>query len=324
MKAMIYEKYGDYSELHMSDMKRPTPEADEVIVKVHAVSVNRADEYMLKGNPFLIRLMNGISKPKIKVLGLDISGTVEQLGSNVTSLKVGDQVFGNTSEALLGGLAEYARIKVEHLMTKPSCITYNQAAAIPQAAVTALQAIQKADVRKGQQVLINGASGGVGLFAVQIAKAYGAKVTAVCSQRSADIVRSKGADTVIDYRQEDFTQKSDKYDVILGINGYQPLKKYKSALAEKGIYVMVGGSGKQLLQGMLLTPLYSNKNGKRLIGLGDAKLRTQDLVEIKRLVEATQIIPFVDKHFNFEETPEAFQYLMEEHAIGKVVITIIE
>lgn len=205
MKAMVYEKYGDYRELHMSDIKIPVPKADEVIVKVHAVSINRADEYMLKGSPLLIRLMNGITKPKIKVLGLDISGTVEQLGSNVTSLKVGDQVFGNTSEALLGGLAEYARIKVERVMTKLSCLTYNEAAAIPQAAVTALQAIQKADVKKGQHVLINGASGGVGLFAVQIAKAYGAKVTAVCSQRSAEVVRLKGADTVIDYLQEDFT-----------------------------------------------------------------------------------------------------------------------
>jgi len=320
MKAVIYEKYGSYEELKISEIERPEPLADEVLVKIHAVSLNRADEYMLKGSPFLIRFMNGFFKPKLKILGFDISGTVEAIGKDIKNFKLGEEVFGNTYSAKLGGLAEYACVKDECLVKKPGNISHEEAAASPQAAVTALQAINKANINEGQRVLINGASGGVGLYALQIAKAYGAEVTAVCSERSAEVAKSKGADQIIDYTKEDFTKNGIKYDVILGVNGYHALKDYKSSLTDKGTYVMIGGTGAQLFEGMLLTPLYSEKNGRKLVGLGEANSNQKDLQEIKRLLESSAISAFIDSSYPLEETSEAFRYLIEEHAKGKVVI----
>lgn len=320
MKAVIYENYGSYDELKIVEVDKPVALDDEVIVKVYAVSLNKADEYMLKGSPFILRLTNGLFKPKLKGLGFDISGIIDSVGKNVSNFKVGDEVFGNTYSAGLAGLSEYTRVKVKHLVKKPNEISYEEACAAPQAAVTALQGIRKANLKSGQSILINGASGGVGLFAVQIAKSYGAKVTAVCSTRSIELVKSYGADEVIDYKVNDFTKNGMKYDVIIGINGYQPIKEYKNSLTKNGVYIMIGGSGAQLFEGMLLAPFYSEKNGRKLRGLGDAKTNQEDLQEVRRLLESKDIKSYIDSTYTLDNTKEAFKYYMEEHALGKVVV----
>ena len=259
MKAMVYHTYGSPDVLKLEEVQKPVPQDDEVLVQVHATSVNAGDWHLLRAKPFLMRFMGfGLLKPKHTILGSDIAGRVEVVGRNVTQFQSGDEVFGNTAKSGFGGFAEYVAVPENALVLKPTNISFEEAAAVPQAALTALQGLRdKGHIQKGQKVLINGASGGIGTFAVQLAKAFGADVTAVCSTRNVDIVRSIGADHVIDYTQEDFTKNGQRYDLILAVNGYHSISAYKRALHPEGVYVMTGGSNAQLFQAMLLGPLVS-------------------------------------------------------------------
>src|SRR6266487_172402 len=267
MKAIVYTHYGSPDVLELKEVEKPTHQDDEVLVKVHAASVNAGDwAHLLRGKPFLMRLMGfGLLKPKHTILGSDIAGRVEAVGRNVKQFQSGDEVFGNTAKYGFGGFAEYVSVPENALVLKPTTLSFEEAAAVPQAALTALQGLRdKGHIQKGQKVLINGASGGIGTFAVQLAKSFGAEVTAVCSTRNLDIVRSIGADHVIDYSQEDFTKNGQRYDLILAVNGYHSIFDYKRALSPRGIYVMTGGSGALLSQVMFLGPLISRTGSKKM------------------------------------------------------------
>ncbi|MBZ0288077.1 MAG: NAD(P)-dependent alcohol dehydrogenase, partial [Anaerolineae bacterium] len=305
------------------EVEKPAPKDNEVLVKVHAVSLNTADWRLLTADPFLVRLMaGGLLKPKHTILGSDIAGRVEAVGSQVTQFKLGDEVFGDLSGSGLGGLAEYVCALEDALVLKPSALTFEQAAAVPMAAVTALQGLRdKGQIQPGQKVLINGASGGVGTFAVQLAKVFGANVTAVCSTRNVDMARSMGADHVIDYAQEDFTRNGQHYDLILAVNGYHPIADYRRALSPNGIYVMVGGSNPQLFEALLLGPLMSMTGSKKM-GALTAKFSQRDLTFLSGLLEAGKVIPVIDRCYPLSEAPEAFRYLGKGHAKGKVVISV--
>ncbi|NIO44933.1 MAG: zinc-binding dehydrogenase [Candidatus Dadabacteria bacterium] len=323
MKAIIYTKYGPPDVLQLKEVEKPAPKDNEVLIKVHAASVNAADWHILRGKPFFLRLMgNGLLKPKNKILGADIAGRVEAVGRNVKQFQPGDEVFGDISECGFGGFAEYVCARENALVLKPASMTFEEAAAVPLAAVTALQGLRdKGQIQPGQKVLINGASGGVGTFAVQIAKSFGAEVTGVCSTRKLDMVRSIGADQVIDYTQEDFTKSGQRYDLILDVAGYRSIFDYKRALSPKGIYVMVGGSMAQFFQAMLLGPWISMTGSKKMRGFV-TKPNKKDLVFMKELFEAGKVVPVIDRRYPLSEVAEALRYLEEGHARGKVVITV--
>ena len=321
MKAIVYKEYGSPDVLVLKDVEKPTPKDDEVLIKVHAASVNSGDLHLLRADPFLVRLSSGLLKPKNKILGADIAGRVEAVGSNVKQFKPGDEVFGDISGCGWGGFAEYVCARENALVLKPANITFEQAAAVPMAAVTALQGLRnKGQIQSGQKVLINGASGGVGTFAVQIAKSFGAEVTGVCSTGKMDMVRSIGADQVIDYTQEDFTQNGHRYDLILAANGYHSISDYRRVLTPKGIYVMSGGAEAQMFQAMLQGPWIS-MTGSQKMGNLLAKPNNADLAFVKDLLEAGKVVPVIDKRYPLSEVPEALRYLEEGHALGKVVIT---
>jgi len=323
MKAIAYHIYGSPDVLKLEEVEKPVPKDDEVLVKVYAASVNAADWHLLRAKPFLVRLMaGGLFKPKYQVLGADIAGRVEAVGSNVTQFQPGDEVFGDIAGCGLGGFAEYACARQNALMLKPATLTFEKAAVVPLAALAALQGLRdKGHIQAGQKVLIQGASGGVGLFAVQIAKAFGAEVTAVCSTRNVDMVRLLGADHVIDYTQEDFTKIGQQYNLILAANGYHPIWAYKRALRPGGTYVMSGGSTAQMFQAMLLGPLISMIDTKKMGGVS-SKPDKNDLATIKELLEAGKLVPVIDRRYPLSEVPEAIRYVEEGHAKGKVVITI--
>ncbi len=322
MKAIVYHKYGPPDVLELKEVEKPTRKDDEVLIKVQAAAVNYADWALLTGKPFVVRLMGGLLKPKNKILGADIAGRVEAVGKNVTQFQLGDEVFGDISECGWGGFAEYVCARESALALKPSNVTFEEAAAVPLAAVTALQGIcDKGQIQPGQKVLINGASGGVGSFAVQIAKALGGEVTAVCSTRNLEMARSIGANHVIDYTQEDFTQNEQRYDLIIAANGYHSLSDYKRALSPEGIYVCSGGSMAQIFQSMLLGPLMVI-GGRKKMGNVAAKPKQKDLVFMKELLEAGKVVPVIDKRYPLSETAEALRYLGEGHAKGKVIITV--
>jgi NADPH:quinone reductase-like Zn-dependent oxidoreductase len=322
MKAVIYTKYGSPDVLEFKEVAKPAPKDDEVLIKVIAVSVNAADLHLLRADPFLIRLSSGLLKPKNKILGSDIAGRVEAIGQNVQQFKPGDEVFGDISGCGWGGFAEYACARQEVLVLKPANISFEEAAAVPMAAVTALQGLrEKGKIRSGQKVLINGASGGVGTFAVQIAKAFGADVTAVCSTQNVDRMRSIGADQVIDYTQEDFTQNGQGYDLILAANGNRSIADYQRALSPHGTYITSGGSMSQLSQAMLQGPLISMR-GTQKMGNLLAKPNQADLTFVKELIEAGKVKPVIDRCYPLSETADALRYLEEGHARGKVVITV--
>lgn len=322
MKATVYTKYGPPDILNLEEVRDPTPKEDEVLVKVHAASANAADWHLLRADPFLVRLMYGVLKPKHEILGADIAGRAEAVGGNVKQFQPGDEVFGDLSGDGFGGFAEYVCASENALVSKPASMTFEEAAAVPMAAVTALQGLRdKGRIQPGQKVLINGASGGVGTFAVQIAKSFGAEVTGVCSTRKSDMVRSIGADHVIDYTQEDFTRNGQRYDLILAVNGYRPISDYKRALNAKGIYVMVGGSTAQIFQALLLGP-WMSMTGSKKMGALSAKPDREDLVFVKELVEAGKVMPVIDRRYPLSEVGEALRYLEEGHARGKVVITV--
>lgn len=323
MKAIVYTKYGSPDVLQLKEVEKPTPMDDEVLIKVHATAANYADWALLTGKPFLIRLSSGLSKPKNTILGADVAGRVEAVGRNVKQFQLGDEVFGDISASGWGGFAEYVCASENALVLKPSNISFEEAAAVPLAGVTALQCLRdKAKVQAGQKVLINGASGGVGTYAVQIAKSYGADVTAVCSTRNLDMARSIGADHVIDYTKEDFTQNEQRYDLIIAVNGYHPLSDYKRALSSEGSYVCAGGTMPQIFQAMLLGPFMSIGGNKKLSSMGVAKPKQGDLIFMKELLEAGKVVPVIDKRYPLSEVPDALRYLGEGHAKGKVIITV--
>jgi len=324
MKAIVCYNYGSPDVLKLEEVEKPTPSDDEVLVKVHAASAGAWDWHGLRADPFLVRLMGGgLLKPKNKILGSEIAGRVEAVGRNAKQFQPGDEVFGDLSGCGLGGFAEYVCVPENVLALKPASTTFEEAAAVPVAAVTALQGLRdKGQIQPGQKVLINGASGGVGTFAVQIAKSFGAEVTGVCSTRNLDMARSIGADHVIDYTQEDFTKSGQRYDLILAANGYHPISDYKRALSPKGIYVCSGGSMAQVFQAMLLGPLISMTGSKKMGSMGVAKPNKKDLVFMKELLEAGEVVPVIDRRYTLSEVPEALRYLEEGHAQGKVVITV--
>ena len=319
MKAIVHTKYGSPDVLQLKDVEKPTPKDDEVLIKVYAASVNKYDWHFLTADIFLIRLTGGgLLKPKNTRLGADIAGRVEAVGRNVKQFQPDDEVFG----MIQGGFAEYACAPENALALKPANSSFEEAAAIPMAAVTALQGLRDTgQIQPGQKVLINGASGGVGTFAVQIAKLFGAEVTAVCSPRNLDQARSLGADHVIDYTKEDFTRNGQQYDLILAANGYHSLSAYKRALTPRGIYVMAGGSTAQIFQAMLMGSWMSETGGKQMRA-GMAKRNQKDLAFLKELVEAGKVVPVIDRCYPLSEAAEALRYLGEGHAQGKVVITV--
>jgi NADPH:quinone reductase-like Zn-dependent oxidoreductase len=322
MKAIVYKKYGPPDVLEVTEVEKPIPKDNEILVKVHASSVNFGNLVLLKGEPFLARFAFGLFKPRYSIPGGDIAGTVEAVGKDVTQFQPGDDVFGDLSGCGWGGYAEYVAVPENTLALKPANLSFEEAAAVPMAAVTALQSLRdKGRIQPGQKVLINGASGGVGTFAVQIAKSFGAEVTGVCSTRNVDILQTLGADHVIDYSKQKFTENNQSYDLILGVNGHQPLSDYKRALKQNGIFVHVGGSEAQMFQAMTVWPWISKTSGKKM-GTFLQKANQNDLVFLKELLETGKVKPVIDRQYKLSDVREAFKYFEHGHAQGKVVITI--
>ena len=322
MQAIVYTEYGPPEVLKLKQVEIPSFKEDEILVKVRAVSLNAYDWHLLRADPFLVRLMGGgLLKPKPTIPGADIAGVIEAVGGQVRQFQPGDAVFGEVASGS-GGFAEYALSHERSLVLKPANNSFEQAAAVPMAGMTALQGLRdKGRIQSGQKVLIQGASGGVGTFAVQLAKYFGTEVTAVCSTGNVEMVRSLGADHVIDYNKEDFTKNNQQYDLILAVNGYHPLAAYKRVLTSKGIYVMAGGTNAQIFQAMLLGALMSSKGGRNLGGVS-AKTSHADLLILKELLEAGTIVPVIDRCYPFSEAVEAVRYIDAGHAKGKVVVTI--
>ena len=320
MKAMVYTEYGSPDVLQLKEVEKPTPNDNQVLVRVHAASLNPAEMHMMSGK-LMARIMggNGLLKPKHTIPGADFSGRVEAVGSNVTQFKRGDEVFGRRAP---DGLAEYVCVSEDPIVLKPANITFEQAAAVPVAAITALQSLRDAgQIQPGQKVLINGASGGVGTFTVQIAKSFGADVTGVCSTRNLDLVRSLGAERVIDYTREDFTRNGQRYDLIIDNVGNRSVSDYARALSPKGICVIAGYSSMVLvLQYMLLGGLIS-RTGSKKIGTMLAHVKKQDLLVLNELMEAGKVVPVLDRCYSLSEVSEAYRHLETRHARGKIVVT---
>jgi len=319
MKAIIYTEYGPSDVLQFTEVTKPTPKDDEVLIRIRAASVNPLDWRLMSGRPLLVRFMiGGLRKPKVTRPGVDAAGQVEAVGRNITQFKPGDDVFGSCR----GAFAEYGCTSERALVMKPANVTFEQAASVPVAAITALQGLRdKGCIQRGRKVLVDGASGGVGTFAVQIAKSFGAEVTAVCSTKNVDTARSIGADQVIDYTREDFTQSGQRYDLIIAANAYHSIFDYRRALSQDGIYVMAGGGWPQILQAMLLGPLLSLIGSKKMCFF-IAKLNKTDLVLLRDFLEAGTIVPVIDRRYTLSDAAEALRYLAEGHARGKVVITM--
>jgi len=325
MKAIVYCDYG-LANLKLADIAKPTPTDDQILVKVHAASVNPLDWHFIEGTPKIMRALGvGLRKPKDTRLGVDFAGMVEAVGKNVTQFKPGDEVFGGRD----GAFAEYVCPRADRAVAlKPANITFEQAASVNIAGITALQAVRdKGKVQAGQKVLINGASGGVGTFAVQIAKSFGADVTGVCSTRNLDMVRSLGADHVIDYTKEDFAKGDQRYDVILDNVPNHSLSECRRVLNPRGKYVMIGGGGPndnrwigpfgRLIQALVVSPFVSQKMGMMM-----AQLTQSDLTILGDMMQSGKVKPVIDRTYKLSEVPEAIRYLEEGHARGKVVITV--
>lgn len=324
MKACVLTTYGSPDYLELRDESKPVPQDDGVLVKVQAVSINSWDWEILLGKPLINRLMFGLRKPtKIKILGCDIAGRIEAVGSNVKQYQVGDEVFGDISNCGWGGFAEYVCVPANKkvLALKPASMSFEQAAAIPQAGVLALQGLCQGRIEQARKVLINGASGGVGSFAVPIAKSYGVEVTGVCRTSKMNFVHSLGADHVIDYRREDFTRKGQQYDLILDVQGHHSVSGYRRALTPNGRYVMVGGTSGLIFQVMLLGSLISMTSSKKM-GLLLHKPDANGLEILKGLVEEGKVTPIIDKCYSLNDVAEAFKYYGEGHVKGKVVILV--
>ena len=320
MKAIVYTQYGPPEALQLEDVAKPTPKDDEVLIEVRAVSVNRSDWEGLRGKPLYARI-GGLLKPRHQRLGSDIAGRVEMAGRNFRRFQPGDEVFGDILPRL-GGFAEYVCARESALALKPPSMTFEEVAAIPQAAVIALQGIRdKGQVQPGQKVLINGAGGGAGTFAVQLAKIFGAEVTGVDNTGKLDFMRSLGADHVIDYTREDFTKNGKQYDLILDIVAHRSVFAYKRALRSNGSYFLAGGSVSTMLQILFLGPWIRRTMGKKIRILA-VRPNIEDVDFVKELIEAGKVTPVIDKTYPLSEVPEAIGYVGEGHAKGKVVISV--
>jgi len=322
MKAIVNRAYGSPDVMEYLEVPKPTPKNGEVLVKIRAASVNALDWHVLRADPFLVRLACGFFKPKYPTLGADIAGQVEAVGNGVIRLKPGDEVYGDLFPSGLGGFAEYACAPEGLLALKPANLSFEEAAAVPVAALTALQSLRDyGHIASGQKVIINGAGGGVGTFAVQIAKAFGAEVTAVCGAQNQDLARSLGADQVVDYAKDDFTRNGKRYDLILAANGYHPILDYRRSLETKGIYVMSGGAGAQMAQVAFFGFLLSLFGDRKMV-MGSCKANLKDLDILRELIESGKVKPTIDRRYSLAQVPDAVRYLEEGHARGKVVITI--
>ena len=323
MKAMVQDEYGSPDVLSLEEVDRPVPQDDQVLVRVYASSVNASDWHLMRGTPFLIRLMyGGIAKPEIKILGADVAGHVVAAGKDVQQFQPGDKVFGDLSECGFGTFAEYVCASADALVLKPTAVSFEAAAAVPAAAMAALQAVRDCgQLQAGQSVLINGASGGVGSMAVQIAKAFGAEVTGVCSTEKVEMVRSQGADHVIDYPQTDCTQTGQQHDLILDAAAYRPVSEFIPALKPGGTYVMIGGSTGLFLKVMLFGPWMSKRSGRAIKSLA-MKPKREDLIIVRDLMVAGKITPFIDQSFSLSEVPAAIRHVEQRQVKGKVVITV--
>jgi NADPH:quinone reductase-like Zn-dependent oxidoreductase len=320
MKAIVYTKYGPPETLQLEEVAKPTPKDDEVLIKVRAVSVNRSDWEGLRGKPLYARI-GGLLKPRHQRLGSDIAGRVEMAGRNIRRFQPGDEVFGDILPRL-GGFAEYVCARESALALKPPSMTFEEVAAIPQAAVIALQGIRdKGQVQPGEKVLISGAGGGAGTFAVQLAKMYGGEVTGVDNSGKLDFMRSLGADHVIDYTREDFTKNGKQYDLILDIVANRSVFAYKRALRPNGSYFLAGGSLATILQILFLGPWIRRTTGKKIRVLA-VRPNIEDLDFMNELIEAGKVTPVIDKTYPLSEVPEAISYVGEGHAQGKVVISV--
>ena len=319
MKAIVHEKYGKPEDaLKLINVEKPAPKDDEVLVKIYASSICWADNAIITGKPFLVRLTNGLLKPKRLIPGIDISGKVEAVGKNVTRFKPDDDIFGDIGDFGFGAFAEYVCAPEDALALKPVNMSYEESAAVPQYAVVALQGLRdKGTIQQGQKVLINGASGGVGTYAVQIAKSFGAEVTGVCSSKNLDMVRSIGADHVIDYTKEDFTTTGKKYDLILDIVANRSIFDYTGALSSKGSYVAVAFKASVMFVG----PFISMTGSKRLIQLSH-KPNSEDLIFMKELIESGKVVPVIDSKFPLSRVTEAVKHFKEGNPSGKIVITV--
>lgn len=323
MRAVVHTHYGPPDVLTVQDVERPTPDTDQVLVRVRAASVNAADRHLMRGKPFLVRLMGyGIRGPKRSQFGADVAGVVEAVGSDVTSFQPGDAVFGDLSGAGRGSFAEFVCADEAVLAPLPDGVDFEAAAATPMAAVTALQGLRDyGHIQEGDRVLINGASGGVGSFAVQIAKAYGAAVTGVCRTEKVEAVRSIGADDVVDYTEVNYAETGERYDLILDAGAHQSVFASRRALAPGGRYVLVGGALGPMMQAMVLGPLLSRLGSKHTTGVMASPNRA-DLEVVADLIASGDVVPLVDRQFTLEEVPEAIAYLESGRVTGKAVVTV--
>jgi NADPH:quinone reductase-like Zn-dependent oxidoreductase len=321
MKAIVFTKYGSPDVLQLKEVEKPIPNDNEVLVKVRASSINDWDWCLLRGKPFVNRLLFGLQKPKIQILGCDIAGQVEAIGRNVKTFLPGDEVFGDLCESGFGGFAEYVCTNENKLTLKPSGLTFEEAAAIPQAAILGLVGLRDyGNIRPSQKVLINGAGGGAGSFAVQLAKLFGAEVTGVDSTIKLDFMRSIGADYVIDYTKEDFTKNGQRYDLIHDGAVYRSILDCKRALSPKGNYVIVGGSMVRVFQALLLKPWISFTSKKKMRIQGHKP--NKDLAFLKELFEEGKVKSVIDKCYPLSEVPDAFRYFGEGRTLGKIVISM--
>jgi len=323
MKAIVCNKYGSPDGLQLKEVPKPALEDDKVLVRVHAASLNAADLETLRG-VFIVRIAAPF-RPMHKILGSDIAGQVEAVGRNVVQFQPGDEVWGDLSFPHgLGAFAEYVSVSEEALAPKPASMTFEEAATYPQAAIVALQSLRdKGQIQPGHKVLINGAGGGMGTFAVQLAKYFGAEVTGVDSTRKLDMLRSIGADHVVDYTQEDYTRSGQRYDLILDVAAYRSVFDYRRALSPAGIFMMVGGSVATLIQVVSLGTLVSRRGSQR-IGLNAWEPNNrEDLAFLAELFEAGKVVPVIDRRYPLREVPEALRYLEEEPHLGKIVIRVV-
>ena len=329
MKAIVYHNYGSPEVLEYQEIEKPAPQDDEVLIQVRAAAVNPYDWHLLRGLPYLLRMRTGLAKPKDTRLGVDVAGQVESVGKNVVKFKTGDHVFG----CARGAFAEYACASEGKLAAKPGNVTFEQAASLPIAGLTAFEGLRhgaagaRGEILQGKKALINGAAGGVGTFAVQIAKSLGAEVTGVCSARNVDLVRSLGAHQVVDYLREDFTESGQRYDLILDCVSNHSLSAFRRVLHPRGSYIMVGaadGGGRWMigvLTRFLKAFVLSRFVGQKLLMIG-AKITTEDLTTLGELLNTGKVTPVIDRRYRLSEVPEALRYLELGHARGKVVVTV--
>jgi NADPH:quinone reductase-like Zn-dependent oxidoreductase len=322
MKAIVYKKYGSPDVLELKEVKKPAHKDNEILIKVHAASINSWDWDMLTGRPLEYRLLSGLLKPtKTKILGCDIAGRIEAVGTNIKQFHPGDDVYGDLCDGFWGGFAEYVCARENELTLKPAGMTFEEAAATPQAGLLALQGLcNKREIKPGQRILINGAGGGVGTFAIQMAKSFGAEVTGVDSTGKLDMMSSLGADYVIDYTQEDFTKNVKCYDLILDVKTDRSIFDYRRALSSNGIYVTVGGRSARILQLVFLGSLISMTGSKKLTLIMHKP--NKDLNILNELFESGKLKPVIDRCFPLSETAKAFQYFGKGHFKGKIVITV--